>query len=131
MDKILNLTQHKATPDQIKAGVVEPSDKGAVQDLLTFKELPTAGEIREKAEKISKIAEGQCPSGKVMIGGAPYLMGPLEKALKDKGLVPLYAFSERESVEVALPDGSVKKTFVFKHLGFVGDDTPGDLLETQ
>lgn len=30
-----------------------------------------------------------------------------------------YAFSRRESVETQLPDGSVKKSSVFRHIGFV------------
>ena len=82
--KILNLTQHKATPEQITAGVIEPAeeDKQMIQKLLTFKDLPTPEEIYEKVK-------------------------------------PLYAFSKREVVEEQLPDGSVRKTQVFKHLGFV------------
>ena len=43
----------------------------------------------------------------------------LEEALMKRGIVPLYAFSRREVVETPLPDGSVKKTQVFRHLGFV------------
>lgn len=54
-----------------------------------------------------------------MIGGAPFLMAPLEGALRTRGVIPLYAFSVRESVEEALPDGSVRKTQVFRHAGFV------------
>lgn len=54
-----------------------------------------------------------------MIGGAPYLMGPLEAALKDRGIAPLYAFSERRSIEVKNEAGEVTKTAVFVHLGFV------------
>ncbi len=55
---------------------------------------------------------------KVMIGGAPYLMGPLETALKKDGFIPLYAYSERVGVETNNPDGTVSKRFEFKHLGF-------------
>jgi hypothetical protein len=36
-----------------------------------------------------------------MIGGAPFLMGPLEAALLKDNRVPVYAFSVRESVEKA------------------------------
>ena len=55
---------------------------------------------------------------RAMIGGAPYLMGPLESALKAEGIIPMYAYSERVGEEFSKPDGSVEKRFVFKHLGF-------------
>ena len=52
-----------------------------------------------------------------MIGGAPYLLGPLAKMLIDDfKAVPLYAFTQRVSVED--PTTGVK-TSVFKHMGFV------------
>lgn len=38
--KILNLTQHTATADQVAAGVVEPKDKKKIQEMLTFTEKP-------------------------------------------------------------------------------------------
>jgi hypothetical protein len=45
-------------------------------------------------------------------------MGPLEAALKAKGVNPLYAFSVRESIETTV-DGKVVKSSMFKHAGFV------------
>ena len=54
-----------------------------------------------------------------MIGGAPYLMAPLEKELRGWGLVPVYAFSVRESTEVVQDDGSVRKVNTFRHAGWV------------
>ena len=54
-----------------------------------------------------------------MIGGAPFLMGPLERALISRGIFPAYAFSRREVVEKATADGEVTKTAVFRHEGFV------------
>lgn len=54
-----------------------------------------------------------------MIGGAPFLMPVLDKALRNYGHRPIYAFSKRESVEKTNPDGTVVKTSVFKHAGFV------------
>lgn len=54
-----------------------------------------------------------------MVGGAPFFMAPLEAALRAVNIIPVYAFSKRESVEEKQPDGSVKKTQVFKHAGFV------------
>ncbi len=116
--KILNLTQHKATPEQFAQGVVEPESpwKEGIQRALTFEDLPTPEEIQRRAEALAKIADGH---DSAMIGGAPYLMSTLERELKKRGIKPLYAFSKREVVEEQLPDGSVRKTHVFKHLGFV------------
>jgi hypothetical protein len=118
--KILNLTQHKATPEQVEAGVVDLNDaeRAKLIDLLTFNELPLIDEIIGKAMDIAGIAV-EHGYRKAMIGGAPYLMSALEAALIDKGIAPVYAFSKRESVEVMKDDGSVEKCAVFKHVGFV------------
>jgi hypothetical protein len=115
---ILNLTQHVGTPDQ---GVVEPSQdvKGAIVALLTFDTLPSGANIKDRAAALAAIA-AEFGADAAMIGGAPYLMAPLEEALKAAGIRPLYAFSLRESVEVTQPDGSVRKVATFRHQGFVG-----------
>lgn len=128
---IVNLTQHSSTPEQ---GCLElpEADKNQLKELLTFTSLPTKAEIAKRAMSIAYLAsdflleetleleqeEGEY-SLSAMIGGAPYLMGPLEEALKNLGVCPIYAFSERVSEEVIQPDGSVRKVNVFKHLGFV------------
>jgi len=119
---ILNLTQHSATPAQLQAGVVEPEDKGAVQTLLTFEGLPSREQIHARALALAELANNAgCTD--VMVGGAPYLMGPLEDALRGRRMNPIFAFSERKSVEKTDPEtGEVKKNTVFIHLGFVGLD---------
>ncbi len=115
---ILNLTQHAATADQVAAGVVEPADKKAVQELITFDELPGAQEILCRANHLAVIAsEGEFKE--VLIGGAPFFMGPLEDTLWQYGIEPVYAFSKRESVDEKQPDGSVRKIQVFRHAGFI------------
>ena len=140
---VINLTQHEATPEQQDADVVDlPAEsRQELIGLLTFDSLPNAGEVAERAEAIAAMAQkfvggGQCaasqaadlgaceecPHGcvrRVMIGGASFLMGSLERALLPQGIEPLYAFSARESVEETLADGSVRKTAVFRHRGFV------------
>lgn len=119
--KILNLTQHVATPEQIAQGVVNPADHAAVKAALTFEELPSSAVLTARAETLAMFAAQQgCKTA--LIGGAPYFMGPLERALWDKGIRPLYAFSVRETEEVAQPDGSVRKIAVFRHAGFVGTE---------
>jgi hypothetical protein len=115
---IINLTQHTATPEQAALGVVEPADKHAVQQLLTFDEPPTESEILYRAEKLAELAAASgCHTA--LIGGAPYFMAPLERALRAHGLRPVYAFSKRVSEEIHRPDGSVEKRQIFKHAGFV------------
>lgn len=118
MNAILNLTQHAATPEQVAAGVVEPANKATVQALITFDDLPMAEQLRTAAHAVAEIA-AQSGAPAAMIGGAPFFMGPLECALRERGITPLYAFSKREAADVQQTDGSVKKTQVFRHVGFV------------
>lgn len=152
MQKTINLTQHEATQDQIKAGVIALPEyiQNQVKDLLTFSEVPTADEISHRAVQLAYLADcaswvlaeqeakklapyywggdehlapspAQCRGEftRVMVGGAPYLMGPLCAALKEYGLEPVFAFTERVSVDEVQPDGSVRKTAVFRHSGWV------------
>ena len=117
---IINFTQHAATDEQKAAGVVDLEGAAAAElrRLLTFDSLPTRAEIRERSLDLTDLA-AVSGGGAVMIGGAPFLMGPLEKALKDAGLKVVYAFSRRESEDQHQPDGSVKKVAVFRHAGFI------------
>jgi hypothetical protein len=139
--EMLNLTQHPASPEQRAAGVfdVPPTLREKLAELLTFEQLPSADEVRARALAIAEMAAAlasgadraeesdgalaDSDSGayalEAMIGGAPYLMAPLESALRDVGIGPVYSFSIRESVEQPQPDGSVRKVSVFRHCGFV------------
>lgn len=123
---VLNLTQHAATHDQVADwGVKDPSEGWfkKIQELLTFVGgmIPAYEVIEERADALADIAEKLCcPYDKTaMIGGAPWLMEPLERALHYRGVMPLYAFSSRVSEEVQQPDGTVRKIQLFKHEGFV------------
>lgn len=115
--KIINLTQHAASAEQIAAGVVEPADKACVQKLLTFEGIPSMEELVGRAKALAAVAS-EAGAESAMIGGAPYFMAPLEWALRRRGITPLYAFSVRDSAEQVLPDGSTRKVAVFHHLGF-------------
>jgi len=130
---ILNLTQHPATPEQVAAGVVDLEGKNLerLKELLTFDSIEVAvkhrfDRARQIGELVSRIKLGDEDSLHedgtaihVMIGGAPYLMAPLENVLMKDNRVPVYAFSVRESVEQIQSDGSVIKKNIFKHGGFV------------
>lgn len=120
MKTILNLTQHAASAEQVAAGVVDLTGeiRAAAITALNFLQLPQLEEIQDRARVLAEIA-AQSGATAAMIGGAPYLMGALEGALAERGITPLYAFSVRESVEETLPDGSTRKTAVFRHVGFV------------
>ena len=116
---ILNFTQHAATAEQLDAGVIDlmQHDLASLKALLNFVGLPTADEIYERAYAIAALAENLFAET-VMVGGAPFLMPVLQKALQMRGITVLYAFSERVSIE-KIVDGVVVKTNEFKHIGFV------------
>lgn len=117
---ILNLTQHRATPEQLAQGVVDLGEEefNMLKDMLTFVTIPSRIEVIKRANAIAmKFSEGY--AGDVMLGGAPYLMPFLHERMEHYGCTPYYAFSERVSIEETLPDGSVVKTNIFKHVGFV------------
>ena len=119
--RILNLTQHPCSPEQEKLGVIEPRGEGQkalIQRLLTFNYPPSGAEMSRRARALRDVALENKIS-RVMIGGAPFFMAPLEEALMSEGFTVLYAFSQREVVEQVLEDGSIKKTAIFKHVGWV------------
>ena len=144
---ILNLTQHLSTKDQLDAGLVDltQSERAILTGLLTFDVMPTAEDIRQRANTIAALAaynarpedreDGEkfalqamtgraapwlmAPLAAALIGGAPWLMAPLIAALVGQGITPLFAFTKREVEEVAQQDGSVRKVAVFRHAGFI------------
>ena len=127
---IVNLTQHAATAEQVAVGVVDlPSEaREALIALLTFASIPDAEEIRGRAHDIAELAcfnglggdDGDDPfPSQAMIGGALWLMAPLSEELRQRGISPAFAFSVRDTEEVTQPDGSILKTAVFRHAGFV------------
>lgn len=121
---ILNLTQHAGTKAQANDGLLEatPEDREVIRALLTFEEPPRAHELSSRASALADIVESYATThrvGHVMLGGAPYLVVELARELGRRGLVPVYAFTRRESVEEMQADGSVVKRNVFRHLGWV------------
>lgn len=124
LSKILNLTQHEATPDQKLAGVIDlPKEaQERLRQLLTFLDIPTMEIMQLRAEALCDMVEEFHPDTQnclVMIGGAPYFMPVLTATLMRRKMHPLFAFSKRQVVEEPQADGSMKKTVVFKHEGFV------------
>ena len=116
---IMNLTQHLATPEQVKAGVIDlcPRKREALTKLLTFDNIPTVYEMDLVCQTITDIAVN-AKHAAAMIGGAPALMELLAQYLRNADIRPCYAFSARVSTEVTQPDGTVKKVSEFKHIGW-------------
>lgn len=124
---VLNLTRHDATPEQMSQGVYDllPEDKEVLKQLLTFDAPPKPWDMVRRARSICAIAENYMPdesleSYSAMIGGAPFFLATLERALLEEcGISAKYAFSKRVSEETVGPNNEVIKTSAFKHIGFV------------
>lgn len=139
MNLIINLTQHSMTEEQykynnedlleIKFKPYNGTSVGSpdyIKRLLNFDTIPSKKEIMDRAVALAAYASGLLNQAKndddklfALIGGAPYLMGPLEEMLKNEGIQPLYAYSQRESIETINADGTVVKTAIFKHKGYI------------
>ena len=115
---MINLTQHKASAEQVSAGVIDLHETAHAEicGWITFGHLPSREELIERARKAAAAAATYAPEGtdSAMIGGAPFFMGHLAHALAERGITPYYAFSRRVAVE---KDGV--KTSQFTHEGFV------------
>jgi hypothetical protein len=124
--RIWNLTQHRATPSQVADGVCDLPDpqREELVKLLTFDEIPTAEQLRDRAWDICglllRVQDGAFNERvEVMIGGFLPLMSHLEAVLLRHDITPVYSFSKRESIDDPQSDGSVIKRVVFNHIGFV------------
>lgn len=125
---IWNATQHSATPEQKAQGVVDlPTEiREELCKHLTFEDIPGSEDLRMRSIAVVGLLMtcGAKPGDKAMLGGAPFFMEELSHSCREIGLVPVFAFSRRESAEQVMPDGSIKKVAVFRHLGFVETSTP-------
>jgi len=114
---IFNATQHRATPDQVKVGVIEQPHP-IVRQLITFDSIEDTKRMVSRATEIARIITASgCNTA--MVGGAPYFMGVLEGVLKANEITPLYSFTKRKVEETHNEDGTVSKSYVFKHEGFI------------
>ena len=118
---ILNLTHHDATLEQLEAGVVEPSDKATVRNLLTFVDLPTLDELRQRAYKLAEYADMEGVK-KAMIEAPSYLISLLEAELIAHNIQPVHSFYGRWTTEKLDVDGRILAGIVFKHMGFIEID---------
>ncbi len=142
---IINLTQHRATPEQLDAGVVDLPDsyRTSVIEALTFDEIPDSTEMEYRANAIAFIVScyilGRlCPTGSfedisyqwgnnniedenVKAFNHSFMIGgaPFFMSTLEQELsylgTVLYAFSKRVSMDGA----NGEKVSQFKHIGFV------------
>ena len=103
-NKVLNLTPHTATPEQVALGVVEPTTKMQLVKIQHFLDLPDKEAIMQAAIAIADLAHAEifgddeyhplnANSPRAMIGGnAPFLLSELEKQLKASGIRPVYSY---------------------------------------
>lgn len=121
---MLNLTQHVITVEQLRDGAVEPDPemKAEIQKLITFDRsvMEHPEQIWNRAKALVSLIKREYPLlNKAMVGGALYFMPALVRELKEVGIQPYFSYTDRVSTETHNPDGSVTKTLVFKHLGWV------------
>ena len=130
---VVNLTQHAFSADQLAefqlAGVeVIDLDTVHIRAQISFESMPSRDEITQRARDLARWVWTQVEALEAkgivdvsrpiyaMIGGAPFFMGPFERALSACDMAPCYAFSKRVAVE---DPATGQKTSVFKHEGFV------------
>lgn len=123
--KILNLTKHQPTPEQVRDGLFN-SPHTSVQDTISecqrFDTLEDVGEdgthADAKAYTLAVVAHN-AGAKYALVAGASFLIVPLCAYLRQRGITPVSSFSERIAEELPQPDGSVKLSYVFKHIAFV------------
>lgn len=121
---MLNLTQHALTVEQWRDGAVEPEAdvKAQIQELITFDRsvMEHPEQILNRAKELVSLIKREYPLvNQAMVGGALYFMPALVREMKEAGIQPYFSYTDRVSQETHNPDGSVTKTLVFKHLGWV------------
>ncbi|HWP49654.1 MAG TPA: CRISPR-associated protein Csx20 [Candidatus Limnocylindrales bacterium] len=124
MPKMLLLFSHELTQDQIK-------DARATLNITEFVPLsvdleglwknipPTKPSLSEYLEPLRRWMKGHAEPGDYVLiqgdFGAVYLMVNFAFSA---GLIPVYSTTEREVVEKALPDNTVRSERVFRHRMF-------------
>ena len=110
---MINLTQHKSTPEQ-NCTDLTGVELSYLQSALTFDTPPTLASMLERAELITQIAKNKSAES-AMIGGAPYFMPILSRTLLSAGIQPYYSFTQR----VIISEANGEKTSRFSHITFI------------
>jgi len=144
MKKItINLTQHSLTSVQRADGVrdwptpVEDAEGGldhlpqsAIKEMLVFDasiidqlagDGNLEGHLERRAATVARetrVAADKIGAERAMVGGAPWFQPYLLAALRQHGLKPCWALSDRRSVEQTV-DGKTVKKMVFQHVRLI------------
>ena len=118
LDKIINLTQHVSTETQQEQGVIEPKDKEYVKNLITFEEIPTLQDLRNRANLLVEVCR-EMNVRFALIAGAHWWLIVLEHHLRTHGITPLQSFSKRLSFEHTNENGTVHMVKTFVHAGWI------------
>lgn len=116
--KIINMTGKPATPEQLEAGVIEPTEaeQAEIRRLLSFDSLPYAEDLRDRALVLSNIAKQYEECHYAMIDGPTFFIPDFEYAVFEVWKIPVYPFYIRTTLN---EDVSKDK---FTHLGFVSQE---------
>lgn len=95
---MLNLTQHILTKEQAQNRIIEPLNKRYVCSLLTFYDIPTESDLKNRASQLADYALHE-NADSVLIGGAMYLMPFLIFELNKRNIDAYYFF---QSVSVKM-----------------------------
>lgn len=122
MAKFFIIMQHTPTPEQRAEGaerfgeIVELGNKA----LLNVPEDPELGRdwFVQRATEILDAIGGVWPGDTVMAMGQQQLALAVNAEARRRGACLVEAVTRRESVDESQPDGSVKKTNLFRHAGF-------------
>ena len=107
-EPILNLSRAQLSPELREAGVIDlhETDRKALVKALFLKAAPGPYQIRKCAgiwADIAKVAAERANTRKVLVLADTWLIGPLERELRTRGLEPVHAFMQ--SVQVQTPEG--------------------------
>ena len=124
MKRVLVLLNHPLSEEQ-KADLQKGYDVSSIATLDNefkglFSQVPAdAGkeEINSIAKKFIELAEKE-QAQILVVQGEPTLTFAVVKMASEKGLTCLAATTKRESKEITLPDGGVKKVNIFRHIRF-------------
>ena len=131
-EHIVNLTQDKATLDHKNWFVFDLPDeeRAKLVTLLTFAEIPTRCEIRDRASQISIMAAyarqarfkgilyADWPPFGAMVGGSGPLVESLRSMLQGNGIRPLRSFTKQRIIEAPDGQGGISRTSIFRHAGW-------------
>lgn len=129
--RVINLTQHTFSQEQLAefkaAGVkdeniIDTNDE--IKALITFNGDIDVEIIRERANNVRDYVKkfldyDNNVVGYALTGGAPFFQAAVNEACRINGFVAMASYSERVSQERVQADGTIVKSSVFKHKGFV------------